>query len=311
MPPPPTSQQAQSVAKNLVRGVLQRFSALMVAGELHHCVRCPPPPLTFISILLLLVPTFHPFPRLFLFHFFSSVSAITSICYLLLPLLSLLVTHFSSLPSLSWVSLWGGGGAPLSEKFSRPPYPLIFHQPLSNIPCTHTHLLQSIHAPPPTPPLLLPSARPWHKCICSIPPANRLVGCYQRQEEGDNGFHHIFSLPQIKMGQVIRHTQTHTPAFTVTNTHTHTHNILNTLTQVKQKEFTPTQQQNDCNFAFFSAPGLSLLPLDFLANLLSQASAKRYKVKSLPIRCPIVLALASADKQPHTHTHTCQNQRIH
>lgn len=181
------------------------------------------------------------------FHFFSSVSAITSICYLLLPVLSLLLTHFSFCPSLCWVSLGeGGGGSAVREVF---PTSLSSH--FSSAPLQHpmhTHASASIYlCTPPTPPPAL-SVRPWHKCICSIPPANRLVGCYQRQEEGDNGFHHIFSLPQIKMGQVIRHTQTHTPAFTVTNTHTI---FLNILTQVKQTEFKPTQQQKDCNLAFF------------------------------------------------------------
>lgn len=80
---------------------------------------------------------------------------------------------------------------------------------------------------------------PWHKCICSIPPANRLVGCYQRQEDGDNGFHHIFSLPQIKMGQVTRHTQTHTHSRSLT------HTVLHTLMHVMLAKFLqPIQQQN-------------------------------------------------------------------
>lgn len=56
-----------------------------------------------------------------------------------------------------------------------------------------------------------------HKCICSIPPANRLAGCYQWKVDSDNGFHHIFSLQQIKMGQVICHTNTRTHTFCTTN----------------------------------------------------------------------------------------------
>lgn len=82
------------------------------------------------------------------------------------------------------------GRPPLSGKFSQPPHPLIFHQCPSKPHC---------YPPPLFSPFSLP-AHPWRKCICSIPPANRLAGCYQRQEDSDNGFHHIFSLPQIKMG---------------------------------------------------------------------------------------------------------------
>lgn len=46
-------------------------------------------------------------------------------------------------------------------------------------------------------------------------------------------------------------------------------------------------------------------PLDFLSNLLSQARAKRYKVKSLSIWWAIVLASPS-----HTNTHTHLYRRI-
>lgn len=163
------------------------------------------------------------------FYSFSSVSAITSISYLLLPVLFLLFTHFSFLISPSFLVVTGGGGHRCQRSF---PDLLILSFLISSSPTSHAHThtricfnlsLQPSHPPVPS---LHPPVRPWHKCICSIPPANRLVGCYQRQEEGDNGFHHIFSLPQIKMGQVTQHTQTHTPEFTVTHTHTHTHRSL-------------------------------------------------------------------------------------
>lgn len=106
----------------------------------------------------------------------------------------------------------------LLGKFSQPPHPLIFHYTL--LPPINTHT--------PHPSLLTPLPdRPWHKCICSIPPANRLASCYQRQGDGDNGFHHIFSLLQIKMGQVAHHTHTnthkqspHTYMFIPKHTHT-------------------------------------------------------------------------------------------
>lgn len=109
----------------------------------------------------------------------------------------------------------------LLGKFSQPPHPLIFHYTLLP-PHQHTHT----HTPHPS--LLTPLPdRPWHKCICSIPPANRLASCYQRQGDGDNGFHHIFSLLQIKMGQVAHHTHTnthkqspHTYMFIPKHTHT-------------------------------------------------------------------------------------------
>lgn len=83
----------------------------------------------------------------------------------------------------------------------------------------HTHQFPSHHPSPPSALSSLSSLsfHPWHKCICSIPPANRLAGCYQRQGDSDNGFHHIFSLPQIKMGQVIR-PHKHTQSCLLTNT---------------------------------------------------------------------------------------------
>lgn len=142
MSPPPTNRLSQG------KGFSQRVSSAFLSpdGGRSAAQRVRRPTVTFISIFFITHPYFSSVLLAF-FHFFSSVSAITSICYLLPPVLSLLLTHFSFLPSLSWVSR---GGALLSEKFSRPPYPLIFHQPLSNIPCTHTHLLQSIHAAPPS-----------------------------------------------------------------------------------------------------------------------------------------------------------------
>lgn len=133
---------------------------------------------------------------LLVFYSFSSVSAITSICYLLLPVLSLLLTHFSFLISPSFLAT--GGATAVREVF---PTSLSSH--FSSAPLQHpmhTDASASIYLCSPPPTSTPPPIRPWHKCICSIPPANRLVGCYQRQEEGDNGFHHIFSLPQIKMG---------------------------------------------------------------------------------------------------------------
>lgn len=134
------------MAKNLVRGFLQRFSVLMVAGEMQHSVCVAP--VTFISI-------FYYSSQLFIyslgfFHFFSSVSAITSICYLLLPVLSLLLTHFSFLPSLSWVSLRGGTAVrevfptSLSSHFSSAP----LQHPM------HTHASASIYPCSPPPPAL-------------------------------------------------------------------------------------------------------------------------------------------------------------
>lgn len=98
---------------------------------------------------------------------------------------------------------------PLPGNFSQPPHPLIFHQGRSAQTNMGCNLFPAF--PPTNPPHPVPVC-PWHKCICSIPPANRLAGCYQRQGDGDNGFHHIFPLPQIKMGQVTRHTDKNTQA---------------------------------------------------------------------------------------------------
>lgn len=71
--------------------------------------------------------------------------------------------HSFFFPYLSLFSCCHWGGAPLSKKFSRPPYPLISHQLLSNIPCTHTHASASIYlCSPPThqyPPSTPPSVR--------------------------------------------------------------------------------------------------------------------------------------------------------
>lgn len=169
---------------------------------------------------------FYPFLYISLFssslslsHLFSSVSVITPICFLHLPTLSLPRVHSlsSSLPP----SLLSQGGyccrlsfpnlLILSFFISSPLTPQCMH--------THAHTHTSFHVP--IHPLSLSSLPVplWHKCICSIPLANRLAGCYQRQGDGDNGFHHIFSLPQIKMGQVIRRTNTHT--FMVNHKHIH------------------------------------------------------------------------------------------
>lgn len=147
-------------------------------------------------------------------HLFSSISVITSICFLH-HLAALAYFPSPPLPP-SLLSLWDRccwGSFPnllILSFFITPSFP----------PSTHTHT--------PHPSLLTPLPdRPWHKCICSIPPANRLASCYQRQGDGDNGFHHIFSLLQIKMGQVAHHTHTnthkqspHTHMFIPKHTHT-------------------------------------------------------------------------------------------
>ncbi len=104
-------------------------------------------------------------------------------------------------------------------------------------PCPYTHTHTHMHTQAPISSFIASlsslSVRLQHKCICSIPPANRLAGCYQRQRDGDNGFHYIFSLPQIKMGQVTHsthhsNTQTHTLWQSLTNTYTHLKDYMST-----------------------------------------------------------------------------------
>lgn len=176
---------------------------------------------------------------------------------------------------------------------------------ISPSPTSHAHTRICFNLSMHPPPLAL-SVRPWHKCICSIPPANRLVGCYQRQEEGDNGFHHIFSLPQIKMGQVIQHTQTHTPAFTLTNTHTQHSQYPHTG---KADGIYPTQQQNDCNLAFFCSCSL-FVAIGFPGQSIvtSQCQKTQGEVSSNHISNCFGFG---SHRRTTTHTHTCQNHRIH
>lgn len=151
---------------------------------------------------------------------FLSVSVITSICFPHPPALSSPLAHFlSSSPPPSLLSL---GGQRCRGSF---PNLLILSFFISPSQAPHTHTSAPIS--PLAPSLSSLPGRPWHKRICSIPPANRLVGCYQRQGDGDNGFHHIFSLPQIKMGQVThrirKHTHAHTLSRSLTNTRTQQH----------------------------------------------------------------------------------------
>lgn len=158
-------------------------------------------------------------------HLFSSVSVITSICFLHPPSLSLPPAHFlPPLISPSFLLLvvfvTRGRGRRCRGSF---PNLLILSFFIGPSLRAHKHRPQSPPLPLPTttfrpPPSSPVPVCPWHKCICSIPPANRLVGCYQRQGDGDNGFHHIFSLPQIKMGQVTQ--RTHARTHTHTNAHT-------------------------------------------------------------------------------------------
>lgn len=134
---------------------------------------------------------------LFPLHFFSSVSVITSICFLRQPTLSLPLAHFPPLiPAAHVRELFPTSS---SSHFSSELLHADKHGLQSPLTPSTPHPL-SQH--PTTPSFSPVPVCPWHKCICSIPPANRLAGCYQRQGDGDNGFHHIFPLPQIKMGWV-------------------------------------------------------------------------------------------------------------
>lgn len=92
---------------------------------------------------------------LLVFYSFSSVSAITSIPYLHLPVLSFLLTHFSFLISPPFLIV-GGGGGHCQRSF---PDLLILSFFISPSPTSHAHTricLNLSMQPPPTSPLLPP-----------------------------------------------------------------------------------------------------------------------------------------------------------
>lgn len=97
-------------------------------------IRCPD--IDFSLLFLSPVSLFFS-SGLSLSHFFSSISVITSICFLHHPALSLPPRSFSF--PISPSSLVVTGRPPLSWKFSQPPHPLIFHQPFSDTPHTPPH----------------------------------------------------------------------------------------------------------------------------------------------------------------------------
>lgn len=117
----------------------------------------------------------------------------------------------------------------------------------------------------------------------------------------------------------LTNTHMHSRSYTHTNKYvsssSHTYQSIQCLefshTQSPQSH-TPAQRQhvgNLCSFfQLLSPPLLSLsfsLPLDFLSNLLSQAGAKRYKVKSVSIRWSIVLTLAVNTQALTNHMMLC------